>query len=238
MPEVTYTLTCGLRDTMPHQRSLHTHMWLTGCHATPEITHTLTYDLRDSMPHQRSLTHSHVTYGMPYHARGHSHTYMWLTGRHAMPEVTHTLTCDLLDAMPCQRSITHLHVTYGMQCCARGHSRTYMWLMGCHAMPEVTHTLTCDLRDVMPHQRSLKHSHQVLSTPASHPSFPPQLPTPAFNVIPHPSVSYHQVFKPILCFQPSSSQGDSRLCPNPYLGKQRICLGVAIILSICLCSHT
>ena len=26
--------------------------------------------------------------------------------------------------------------------------------------------------------------------------------------------------------------------PNPYLGKQRISLGVAIILSICLCSHT
>ena len=26
--------------------------------------------------------------------------------------------------------------------------------------------------------------------------------------------------------------------PNPYLGKQRISLGVAIILGICLCSHT
>ena len=31
-----------------------------------------------------------------------------------------------------------------------------------------------------------------------------------FNVIPRPSVSYHQVFTPILYFQRSSSQSDSR----------------------------
>ena len=66
--------------------------------------------------------------------------------------------------------------------------------------------------------------HQVLSTSAS--------------VIPHPSVNYCQVFRPILYFQPSPSQSDSRLYPNPYLGKQRISLGVIGILSMCLCSHT
>ena len=31
-----------------------------------------------------------------------------------------------------------------------------------------------------------------------------------FNVIPHPSVDYRQVFEPILYFQPSTSQSDSR----------------------------
>ena len=31
-----------------------------------------------------------------------------------------------------------------------------------------------------------------------------------FDVIPHPSVSYRRVFTPILYFQPSSSQSDSR----------------------------
>ena len=36
------------------------------------------------------LIHSHVTYGMPCHARGH----------------LHSLTCDLRDAMPRQRSLT------------------------------------------------------------------------------------------------------------------------------------
>ena len=41
--------------------------------------------------------------------------------------------------------------------------------------------------------------HQVLPTPAS--------------VIPHPSVNYRQVFRPILYFQPSPSQSDSRLYP-------------------------
>ena len=30
-----------------------------------------TCDLRDAMPRQRSLTHTHVTCGMPCHARGH-----------------------------------------------------------------------------------------------------------------------------------------------------------------------
>ena len=64
------------------------------------------------------------------------------------------------------------------------------------------------------------------------------LPIIAFNVIPHPFVSYCQVFRPILYFQPSLSQSDSRLYPNPYLGKQRISLGAAIILSMYLCSHT
>ena len=62
--------------------------------------------------------------------------------------------------------------------------------------------------------------------------------TPAFNVIPHPSVSYRQVLRPILYFQASSSQDDSLLCPNPYLGKQRISRGVTIILSMCPCPYT
>ena len=79
----------------------------------------------------------------------------------------------------------------------------------------------CDLQDVMPYHWS-----------------PGAFPTPVFNVIPHPSVSYCQVFKPILYFQPSSLQSDSRHCPNPYLGKQRISLAVVIIPSICLCPHT
>ena len=48
--------------------------------------------------------------------------------------------------------------------------------------------------------------HQVLSTLA-------------FNVSPRPSVSHRQVFRTILYFQPSSSQCDSRRCPNPYLEK-------------------
>ena len=45
--------------------------------------------------------------------------------------------------------------------------------------------------------------------------FPPQ----PFNVIPYPSVSYHQVFRPILYFQPSSSQSDRdfTLTPNQHL---------------------
>ena len=34
------------------------------------------------------------------------------------------------------------------------------------------------------------------------------LPTPAFNIIPHPSVSYCHVFRPILYFWPSPSQSD------------------------------
>ena len=52
--------------------------------------------------------------------------------------------------------------------------------------------------------------------------------TPAFNVVPHPSVSYRRNFTPILYFQPSSSQSNLRLFlfpPNSYLGKQRISLG-------------
>ena len=76
------------------------------------------------------------------------------------------------------------------------------------------------------------------------------LPIPAFSVIPHPSMGYRQVFRPILNFQPSSWQSDSWLYPNllpqpcsilaathphPYLGKERIFLGVTIILSLCLC---
>ena len=146
-----------------------------------------------------SLYSTCVTYGTLCHARGHQ-------------------------VLPTQLLI-HSHVTYVTPCHAKGHSHTHMWLTWRHAMPEVTHTLTCGLRDAMPRQRSLTHSHQVL-------------PTPAFNVIPHPSVSYHQVFRLILYFHPSSSQGDSRLCPNLYLGKHRISLGVTIILSICLCPHT
>ena len=79
----------------------------------------------------------------------------------------------------------------------------------------------CDLRDAM-----LCH----WSPGASH---------PVFNIIPHLSVSYCRVFTPISYFQPSSSQSDLRLCPpNPYIGKQRISLGLAIILSMCLRSHT
>ena len=31
-----------------------------------------------------------------------------------------------------------------------------------------------------------------------------------FDIIPHPSLDYHQVFRPILYFQPSPSQSDSR----------------------------
>ena len=66
------------------------------------------------------------------------------------------------------------------------------------------------------------------------------LPTPAFNIMAHPSVSYRQVFRPILYFQPSSSQSGLRLCPNPNpcLGECRISLGVRGILSMHLCSHT
>ena len=45
------------------------------------------------------------------------------------------------------------------------------------------------------------------------------LPTSAFNVIPRPSMSYRKVFRPILYFQPSSSQSDLRLCINPNLAK-------------------
>ena len=102
-----------------------------------------------------------------------------------------------------------------------------------HATPEVTHSF---------------HSH----------SFPTQ----PFNIIPHSPVDYRQVFKPILLFQPSPSQSDSRLYPTPlftvsatdlrelfysqafftlhslYLGKRTISLGVTIILSMCLCPHT
>ena len=33
------SLTCDLRNAMSRQRS-HTHVWLTGCHATPEVTYT------------------------------------------------------------------------------------------------------------------------------------------------------------------------------------------------------
>ena len=53
--------------------------------------------------------------------------------------------------------------------------------------------------------------HQVLPTPQVLP-IPQVLPTPA-SVIPHPSVNYCQVFRPILYFQPSQSQSDSRLYP-------------------------
>ena len=63
-------------------------------------------------------------------------------------------------------------------------------------------------------------------------------PNPAYNVIPHPSVSYRQVFRPILYFQSNSSQGNSRLYPNPYLGKWRISLEVISILSMYLRLHT
>ena len=54
----------------------------------------------------------------------------------------------------------------------------------------------CDLLDI-----SHTIDHQVL-------------PTPAFNVIPHPFVSNCQVFRPILYFQPSSSQSDLRQFPT------------------------
>ena len=87
--------------------------------------------------------------------------------------------------------------------------------------------------------------------------FPPTL------VIPHSSVDYRQFFKPILYFQSSPVQSDSRLYPIPlfyrecygferaffysqafftlhslFLGKQRIFLGVTIILSMYLCLNT
>ena len=45
------------------------------------------------------------------------------------------------------------------------------------------------------------------------------LPTPAFNVTPHPSVIYRQVLRPILYFQASSSQSNLRIRSNPYLEK-------------------
>ena len=90
--------------------------------------------------------------------------------------------------------------------------------LGCLWLPSLTVQHLCDLRDVMPRHWS-----------------PGAFPNPAFNVIPHPSMNYRQVFKPILYLQSSSLQSDSRLCPNPYLGKQKISLGVVIILSMCLC---
>ena len=71
------------------------------------------------------------------------------------------------------------------------------------------------------------------ATPEVTTCFPPN------PVIPHSSVDYHQVFKPILYFQSGPSQSDLRLYPTPlYLGKQRISLGVTIILSMCLCPPT
>ena len=45
--------------------------------------------------------------------------------------------------------------------------------------------------------------------------------SPPNPVIPHSPVDYHQVFKPILYFQPSPVQSDSQLCPpllNPFFG--------------------
>ena len=105
-------------------------------------------------------------------------------------------------------------------------------------------SLTCDLQDAMPCQRPLTLF--LLSNP----------------VIPHSLVDYRQVFKPILYVQPSPAQSDLRLYPTHflswvlriwesffysqvfftlhflYLGKQRISLGVTIILSMHLCPHT
>ena len=46
------------------------------------------------------------------------------------------------------------------------------------------------------------------------------LPTPAFNVIPHPSMSYRQVFRPILHFQPNSLQSDSQQFPTQLLPRE------------------
>ena len=46
------------------------------------------------------------------------------------------------------------------------------------------------------------------------------LPTPAFNVIPQPSVSYRQGFWPILYFQPSPSQSDLRQFPTQPLPRE------------------
>ena len=48
------------------------------------------------------------------------------------------------------------------------------------------------------------------ATPLVTRCFQPQL----FNVIPHPSMSYRQVYRPILYFQPSSLESDSQLCPT------------------------
>ena len=68
---------------------------------------------------------------------------------------------------------------------------------------------------------------------------------PTHPVIPHPPVDYHQFFRPILYFQLSPAQGDSRLIPHhpfftarAYLGKRRIFLGVISILSMHLRLHT
>ena len=48
-----------------------------------------------------------------------------------------------------------------------------------------------------------------------------------FDIIPHPSVDYHQVFRPILYFQPSLSQNDSRhfLFSTIPLSSYRECYG-------------
>ena len=63
---------------------------------------------------------------------------------------------------------------------------------------------------------------------------------PNHTVIPHSPVDYRRVFTPILYFQPSPAQSDSRLTPPPffYLGRRSISLRVISILSMYLHLHT
>ena len=65
-------------------------------------------------------------------------------------------------------------------------------------------SLTCDLRDAMPRQRLLTlFTHKWLTEHYATPEVTHALfPTQPFSVIPHTSVDYHQVFRPILYFQP------------------------------------
>ena len=51
-------------------------------------------------------------------------------------------------------------------------------------------------------------------------------------IIPHFSMSYHQVFIPILYFQTSSLQSDLQIFPNPFLAKQRILLGMPLLTQL------
>ena len=110
--------------------------------------------------------------------------------KHPVFWFTLTLTQSVRLPMVTYPSLCSPCVTYGTLCHAIGH-QVLPTHPGCTSHLDVTY-------------RTLCHAigHQAL-------------PTPAFSVIPHPSVSYRQVFRPILYFQPSSSQSDSWLYPNP-----------------------
>ena len=115
----------------------------------------------------------------------------WLP-KHPVFSFTLTLTQSVKLPMVTHPSLCSPYVTYGTLCHAIGH-QVLPTHPGCASHPDVTY-------------RTLCHAigHQVL-------------PTPAFSIIPHPSVSYRQVFRPILYIQPSTLQSDSRLYPNPQL---------------------